>query len=103
MHKSIYVTPVKQSRYTTEGKIVYGNIPISVFVEHSRRYGLNIIKCKEVKEDKYKIVFKYSLFKRKQFYESLAGLISSPTILKYFYIPTTDQLISSPFFIIIYV
>ncbi len=102
MHKTIYVTPVKQSRYTTEGKIVYRSIPISVFVEHSRRCGLNIIECKEVK-DEYKIVFKYSLFKRKQFYESLAGLISSPTILKYFYTPTTDQLISSPFFIIIYV
>ncbi len=102
MHKSIYVTPVKQSRYTAEGKIVFRSIPISVFVEHSRRCGLNIIKCKEVK-DEYKIVFKYSLFKRKQFYESLAGLISSPTILKYFYTSTTDQLISSPFFIIIYV
>lgn len=89
MHKSIYVTPVKQSRYTAEGKIVFRSIPISVFVEHSRRCGLNIIKCKEVK-DEYKIVFKYNLFKRKQFYESLAGLISSPTILKYFYIPTTD-------------
>ena len=89
MHKAIYVTPVKQSRYTTEGKIVFRSIPISVFVEHSRRCGLNIIKCKEVK-DEYKIVFKYSLFKRKQFYESLAGLISSPTILKYFYTPTTD-------------
>lgn len=89
MHKSIYVTPVKQSRYTPEGKIVFRSIPISVFVEHSRRCGLNIIKCKEVK-DEYKIVFKYSLFKRKQFYESLADLISSPTILKYFYTSTTD-------------
>ena len=90
MHKSIYVTPVKQTRYTTEGKSVYRSIPISVFIEHSRRWELNIIKCKEVREGEYKIVFKYSLFKRKQFYKSLAGLISSPTILKYFYKPTTD-------------
>lgn len=92
MRKAIYVTPVKESRYTTEGKIVYRSIPISVFVEHSRRCGLNVIKCKEVKEGEYKIIFKYSLFKEggKQFYESLAGLISSSTILKYFYTPTTD-------------
>ena len=90
MHKAIYVTPVKQRRYTRDGMVVYRSIPIEIFVEHSRRQGLNIIKCKKLKEDDYKIVFKYSLFKRKQFYESLAGLISSPTILEYFYTPTTD-------------
>lgn len=90
MHKAIYVTPVKQTRHTTEGKIVYRSIPISVFMEHSRRWGLNIVKWKEVEEGEYKVVFKYGLFKKKQFYESLAGLISSPTILKYFYTPTTD-------------
>ena len=29
MHKAIYVTPVKQTGYTTEGKIVCRSIPIS--------------------------------------------------------------------------
>lgn len=90
MRKVIYVTPVKQRRYTRNGMILYRSIPIGIFVKHSKRQGLNIIKCKKLKEGDYKIVFKYSLFKRKQFYESLAGLISSPTILKYFYIPTTN-------------